>query len=132
MNELDDVLWSTLQPLLRALAKRIEATDSSVHCAVGSSSNDAFVLRGYLSARKSVDGEEISVTVDAARRVGAIALSVDVCMDDGEVLSEGPAALLRLSAMPFERKGELANWVGRFQDFLLEVEPLIKQRISAL
>jgi hypothetical protein len=132
MDQAKDVLWRGVQPLLRDFAERIAASDSAVTYSVQSTSNDAFLIRGYASLRKATADDEIAVTVDAVFRDGEIVLSADACMDDGEVLAGGPEAAVPLSAMLSSSGTPLAEWLGRFEDFLASIEAAVKERVAAL
>ncbi len=132
MNNERDILWRGLKPLLNAFANRIASFDSAVTYSIGSTSNSSFLLRGYVSLKKATDGEEIAVTVDAALGTDIIAVSSDVCIGDGEILAEGPAASLRLSATSLETEAEIASWLELFQDFLATIEAIVRTRVAAL
>ena len=132
MNEAKDLLWRCLQPLLRDFAERIAASDSTVSYSVGCTSNDAFLIRGYVSLRKAAADEEIAVAVDAAFEDGQIVLSADACMDNGEVLADGPKATMPASAMLSSSRTPLAEWLRRFEDFLASIEAAVKERVAAL
>ena len=132
MNETRDLLWRCVQPLLRDFAERIAAADSTVSYSVGRTSNDAFLIRGYASLRKAAAEDEIAVTVDAAFEGDEIVLFADVCMDDGEVLTDGPDATMPSSAMLSSSGTPLAEWLGRLEDFLASIEGAVKERVAAL
>ena len=57
---------------------------------------------------------------------GVIVLSSDVRMDDGEVLAGGLAAAVPLSATLSSSVTPLAEWLGRFDDFLASIEAVVK------
>jgi hypothetical protein len=124
MNEARDVLWLCVRDFA--------ASDLAVSYSVECTSNDAFLVRGYASLRKAADDDEIAVTVDAAFRDCEIVLSVDACMGDGEVLAEGPEATMPSSAMLSSSGTPLAEWLGRFEDFLDSIETAVKERVAAL
>ncbi len=132
MNEARDVLWRHVQPLLRGFAERIAASDSSVSYSVESTSNDAFLMRGYVSLRKAAADNEIAVTVDAAFGDDEIILSADACMDDGEVLADGPEATVPLSTASLSSGTPLADWLERFKDFLASIGAVVNERVAAL
>ncbi|MBU6437635.1 MAG: hypothetical protein KGQ77_08915 [Betaproteobacteria bacterium] len=132
MNEVKDLLWRCVQPLLRDFAERIAASDSAVSYSVGHTSSNAFLIRGYASLRKAAVDDEIAVTVDAVFEDGEIALSADACMDDGEVLADGPEATIPSAAMLSSSGTPLAEWLGRFEDFLASIEAEVNKRVAAL
>ncbi len=132
MNEAKDILWHCVQPLLRDFAERIAASDSTVSYSVGCTSNDAFLIRGYVSLRKATTDEEIAVTVDAAFKDGQIVLAADACMENGEVLADGPEATMPPSAMLSSSGTPLAKWLRRFEDFLASIEAAVKERVAVL
>lgn len=132
MNEAKDVVWRCVQPLLRDFAERVAASDSTVIYSVGSASNDAFLIRGFVSLRKATTDDEIAVTVDAAFEGDEIVLSTDACMDNGEVFADGPKVTMS-SLVIFSSSGTpLAEWLGRFEKFLTSIEVAVKERVAAL
>lgn len=132
MNEVKDLLWRCVQPLLRDFAERIAVSDSAVSYSVGCTSNDAFMIRGYVSLRKAAAEEEIAVTLDAAFEDGQIFLSADACMDNGEVLADGPEATMPLSAMLSSSGTPFGEWLRRFEYFLVSIEATVKERVAVL
>jgi hypothetical protein len=132
MDEAKDVLWCGVQPLLQDFAERIAASDPVLRYSVESYSNDAFLLRGYASLRKTAVDNEIVVSVDATFRDGEIVLSADGIMEDGEVLADGPEAAMALSAMLSSSETLLADWLGRFEDFLASIEAVVRERAAAM
>jgi hypothetical protein len=132
MNEARDALWHRVQPLLRGFAERIAASDPSVSYSVESTSNDAFLMRGYASLRKAAADNEIAVTVDAAFGDDEIVLSADACMDDGEVLADGPEATMPSLEMSSLSGTPLTDWLERFEDFLASIEVAVKERVATL
>jgi hypothetical protein len=132
MDKAREILWRSVQPMLRDFAARIAASDSAVKYSVGSTSSDAFLVRGYASMRKAAAGDEIAVTVDAVFEDDDVVLSADACMDDGEVLAVGPEASMSPSAMLSSSGKPLAEWLGRFEDFLASIEAAVKERLAAL
>lgn len=132
MDEAREILWGSLRPLLNAFAEQIAAADPAVSYYVESTSNASFLLRGYASLRKAAAGEEIAVMVDAAFGNGVIFLSSDACMDDGELLAQGPAASVQLSGLSSASEAPLAQWLGSFKDFLSTIEATVRERVAAL
>ena len=82
--------------------------------------------------RRGAAEEEIAVAVDAAFEDGQIVLSADACMDNGEVLADGPKATMPSSAMLSSSRTPLAEWLRRFEDFLASIEAAVKERVAAL
>jgi hypothetical protein len=132
MDQAKDILWGGVQPLLLDFAERIAASDSAVIYSVKSTSNDAFLIRGYASLRKTASEDEIAVVVDGLFKDGEIVLSADACLDDGEILADGPETAMPLSAMLSLSGTPLAEWLGRFEDFLASIEAVVKERVAAL
>lgn len=132
MNEAANVLWHSIQPMLRDFAARIADSDATVSYSVDSFSNEAFLIRAFASLRKKAADDEIAVTVDAAFEDGKIALSADACMDNGEVLAEGPEATMSSSAILSSSEMPLAEWLERFEGFLNSIEAAIKERVAIL
>jgi hypothetical protein len=132
MADARDVLWRSVEPLLRGFAERIARSNSAVSYSVASTSNQAFLLRGYAALRKATAEDEVAVTVDAALRDGDVVLSVDACMDNGEVLAQGPGGTLPLAAILSGGGMPFAEWLQHLGAFLASIETPVKERVEAL
>ena len=134
LDEIREFLWLNARPLLDAFAKRCAASDPMVHYRVDRHSNDASLLTGYISIFKdAVMGDELAIMFNAFS-VGdnGVALSSDVCMDNGEILAVGPKVTFQLSAMSSIGECPLVTWLRRFENFLLEIEINVINRIKML
>lgn len=132
MNEARDTLVRSVEPLLRKFAERVVAHDPAVRPFVSSHSNDAYLLLSGISFLKTNDGDSMAANVNAAYRDGEIALSCDACMDTGEMLTEGPEAIMPVSEMVSLDHTQLAEWLERFKAFLASSEAVVKERVATL
>jgi hypothetical protein len=134
MDERGEIIWLCLWPLLDAFAKQVTASDPTAHYSIERSSNNTFLLRGYVSIVKDATaGDELAITFDAfLTDDGMVTLSSDVSMDNGEILAEGPAVSIQLSAISSTSEGLLAQWLSEFKDFLSSIDSLVKNRIMTL
>ncbi|MNX95333.1 hypothetical protein D3C86_1276040 [compost metagenome] len=124
-----EALWLRLHTTLPTLAEKIVMSDSSVIRDVGRTSNGAFLLRAYLAFRRSVDGEELAITVDIRGDDKQMAIESDVCKEDGTVLVIGPLAKIQWteSVQP-----ALDDWMREFEQFLSKSEAEIAAAVSRL
>ena len=84
-----------LQPTLLDFSERVRAANPALTCDFGSTKNDAFLLRVYLSISMHRDGEEVAVTVDAMIATDVLNIVSDVCHDNGQVIAVGPSVKVR-------------------------------------
>jgi hypothetical protein len=129
MNEKSKALWHSLQPLLDAFVTKVTSSIPGTVCEISNFSSEAFLLRAYATLKKTTDGEEVAITVDAIVKDYVVTLAADACMDSGEVLAEGPVTSLLLSDLSEE---SIAQWINKFKEFLKFVEPIIITRTSRL
>ncbi|WP_143605985.1 immunity protein TriTu family protein [Variovorax sp. 54] len=124
-----EALWLRLHTTLSTLAEKIAMSDSSVIRDVGRTSNGTFLLRAYLAFRRSVDGEELAITVDIRGDDKQMAIESDICKEDGTVLMTGPPAeiLWTEGVQP-----ALDDWVREFEQFLSKSEAEIVAAVSRL
>lgn len=132
MNDYREYLWRRIEPLLEGFLQQAVASDPSLIVVTGKSSNEAFLLRGYACLRKSRDGGEIAITVDAKSISGAVELAYDVCLEGGEVLVPGAEASLSFSSLLSEGSDEFSKWLGEFQNYLVAVQGQVVSRASRL
>ena len=127
-----DALWSSVQPLLHRFAERIARSNCAASYSVASTSNEAFLLCGYAALRKANSDDEVAVTVDAVLGEGGVVLSVDACMDHGEVFAEGPGTTLLLQEISSAGGTSFAEWLQRLEGFLASIETPVKERVEAM
>jgi hypothetical protein len=106
-------------------ATRIQGHMPSVQIDVGHYSNDAFMLRSYVSIRADNDGDELAMTVDirtlpAIDAGTTISIESDICMDDGTIVAAGPSAVFGDSALNSEV--HISAWCKEFDAFLRKSE----------
>jgi hypothetical protein len=124
-NELS-ALTTDVRDRSAAFAARIQNHFPTVLFDVGNYSNDAFVLRSYVSFRADNDGDELAVTVDITAEpaieasTAAISIESDICLDDGTIIATGPRAIVRDSAQGSE--ATISAWFKEFDAFLIASE----------
>jgi hypothetical protein len=112
----DDVLAKSAE-----FAQRLRGSLPSVLVEVGHYSNDAFLLRSFVSLRGDNQGAELAMTVNITRPPSnqakqIISIESDLCLDDGTIVAAGPGATLDPSNSGFEQ--DLSVWTAEFAVFL--------------
>jgi hypothetical protein len=102
-------------------ATRIQGFLPSILCDVGHYSNDAFLLRSFVSLRTHNEGDELAMTVDiktqsATEASTTISIETDLCLDDGTIVATGPSAEFETSSRGFETA--ISSWSKNFDAFL--------------
>jgi hypothetical protein len=102
-------------------AQRLRSSLPSVLVEVAHYSNDAFLLRSFVSLRGDNQGAELALTVNITKppvdQTGqTIHIESDLCMDDGTIVIAGPGATLDPSKPGFEQ--DLSVWTAEFAVFL--------------
>ncbi len=132
MTILVEALWLRLHVLLAAFAERATMVDPTLIHSIGSSSNDAFLLRAYVAFRRHADGEEVAITVDVQTDSDQLTVVSDVSTDNGQVIAVGPSTTIPTLGNQLSTKGELDEWLDEFKGFLREVEPTVAMTTSKL
>ena len=81
---------------------------------------------------REAGGDEVAVIADALIDGDRIVVSVDACMDNGEIIDEGPTENVFLSEIVSEIEHPLDYWIGRLEMFLSTVEKVVAERVSTL
>jgi hypothetical protein len=105
--------------------ERIQGLLPSILFDVGYYSNDAFILRSYVSLRTHNEGGELAMTVDITASSPddsspTISIASDVCLDDGTIVISGPGGTFRTLAPGFE--AAISSWNSEFDEFLNAAE----------
>lgn len=127
-----EAMWFRLHVLLAAFAERVTTVDPTLIHSIGSSSNDAFLLRAYVAFRRYSDGEEVAITVDVQTDADQLIIVSDVSTDNGQVIMVGPSTIIPSLGNQPGITGELDEWLDEFEDFLREVEPTVAMTTSKL
>ena len=127
MNALSEILFSRLRPILASFADRVLLANPTLIHDLGSTQNDAFLLRAYLSFRAHDDGDEISVTIDIRFDAGVLRVESDACRDNGEIVAAGPTAMIPWKEDQSIPNADLSNWLDQLDQFLREIEAKIVQ-----
>jgi len=97
-------IWESAWESICAAYTRLSALLSSVYPAMkwscGHSDNKAFPFRAYATFnRGSERSEDVVVSVDVHRPSdGQLRYSIDIGLDDGQVLADGPAGMISIAA----------------------------------
>lgn len=132
MNAFAENFPSQLQPTLLDFARRVRAANPALTCDLGSSKNDAFLLRVYLSISMSRDGEEVAVMVDLMVTADALRIVSDVCQDNGQIIAVGPSAAIPWDGNQTTQNDALTIWLCEFDKFLCDSEVEVVKIASAL
>jgi hypothetical protein len=127
-----NMIWQRLEPQLVDFAQRIAASNPALTYSVGRSENAAFPLRAYATLSRSADAQEseVAVTVDAKAEDGRMTVSSDVCLDNGEVIAEGPMVAIGLSESAEDGEGALRTWIAEFEKFLTSAESSVAALVA--
>jgi hypothetical protein len=106
-------------------AKRLQGCMPTILCDVGHYSNEAFLLRSFVSLRSNDQSDELAMSVDITAceqsdSSTTISVESDLCLEDGTVVATGPSGKFDASSPEVER--EIASWNKAFEDFLTESE----------
>jgi hypothetical protein len=119
----DELSKLTTDVLARSteFAMRIQSRLPAVLFDVGHYSNDASLLRSYVSRRAENDGDEVAMTVEVTARptidqMISVSIESDICMDDGTIIATGPSATIVGSAPADE--AVTSTWSKEFDAFL--------------
>ena len=123
---------SQLRPTLLDFAGRVRAANPALACDLGSSKNDVFLLRVYLSISMRGDGEEVAVTVDLMVTADALNIVSDVCQDNGQIIAVGPSAAIPWDGNLPTQNDALTIWLREFDKFLCDSEAEVVKIASAL
>ena len=121
MNFPNANLWRKLQPILDRFAQKANEREPGLIVRVGSSCNDAFLLRAYVAFQRNDGCEEIAVTVDVQNLDGVLVIESDLCSDTGHIFKHGPV-LRELSSDPQQVEELFDRWCVEFQRFLSDNE----------
>jgi hypothetical protein len=132
-------LTSTVLIKSGAFAKRLQGRLPTILCEVGHFSNEAFLLRSFVSLRSDDQSDELAMSVDITThpkgdRSTTIRIDSDLCLDDGTILATGPSG--EFDAASPELETQTALWSEAFDVFLNEsedeaIEILRKMRSAA-
>jgi hypothetical protein len=123
MEKYLEVLAADVAAKSAEFATRIQLSMPSIICDVGQYSNEAFLLRSFVSLRADNNGDELAVTVDikSPTKSGTISIESDVCRDDGTIIASGPA--IQFPAVGPGSAKTASSWSESFDAFLDDSEP---------
>jgi hypothetical protein len=130
MNSTVDGLIPFLSSILTRFANRVVAVKPTLHYDLGTTKNDAFVLRAYLSLRQHDDGDEVAVTVDMTADSELVTVVCDVCTDAGDIIALGPVAKIPWANQQFASEDIVTVWLDDFDRFLHKVEADVLEATS--
>ncbi len=132
MNDLAENLLHKIQPIVETFASSLRRSNPALICDFGGTSNDAFLLRVYLSLRANDDGEEIAITVDVRADDRMLTVVSDICGGDGQIIRVGPearAAWVDGQPVPDD---VLRTWLSEFDQFLGNAGGAVAHAVSGL
>ena len=132
MNTSISKISPQLENLLNKFAKELVKDDHSFKYVVGNSTNDAFLLRLYLSFQKKSCEEEVVVSIDIQNQNDLIVINSDACADDGSFIVENIAVSIPANAEPIIFDAFLREWSITFEDFLINSSSKIKRAVEAM
>lgn len=132
MVNVAEVLWLRLQLILVAFSEKLCAVDPALIRNVGRTSNDVFLLRGYLTFSRHAQGDEVAITVDVLGEDQQIKIESDACTDDGSVIAAGPSVAVSLMESRSNAELAIGDWLHKFERFLAENESAVATAIAHL
>ncbi|MDF3822737.1 hypothetical protein P3G55_22760 [Leptospira sp. 96542] len=129
MTDLINSLWIRLNEILKDFSKALVINDSSVTKNIGHTSNNIFILRGYLEIRHHKDGDEFSIGIDIKRQDKNWFIESDICFDNGEIIAIGPSAVILLSDQS-RAQSDIDTWAYEFEKFLIDKKNKIESLIN--
>ena len=122
-----DDLWLRIQKILEPLIASVSSFDNQVSYRTGTSENDAFPMKAFLSFMKSKQGDEIAVTVTIKTRQHRWIIESDICRDDGVVFAQGPTKVFKSN----DDSTQL-QWLNDFERFIKSNEGLVKTQVQKI
>jgi hypothetical protein len=126
-----EVLRLGLEKLLRQFAEQISASEPGVMWSVGSSENEEFLLRTYLSFLKDKNGDEIAVTVDVRNNQVGLLIDVDICNHDNSIIAS-TSNTMDIAAAEYDMALMWGHWLQSFEKFLYENLSSVRDALSAM
>lgn len=127
-----EVLWPRLQLMLVAFAEKLCTVDPTLIRNVGHTTNDVFLLRGYLTFSRHAQGDEVAITVDIRGGGQQMMIESDACTGDGRVIAAGPTAEVFLMESRSNVEKVIGDWLHEFERFLGENEQAVATAIAHL
>jgi hypothetical protein len=132
MNFLVEYLWLRLHAMLLELAEKLVRGDPSLLQEIGRTSNEAFLLRGFVSFKRSAEGDEISIAIDVQSTDQQIVIVSDACASDGRIVFDGPSAKIGFSDSVETSERAIDDWLYEFEQSLMRNEPKLVEEVSRL
>lgn len=135
MDEIDTLVeefWKKLEKILHLLAVQLlyNYTDFKYH--VGKSSNNAFLLRVYLSILKSNEGDELSISIDVKKSKDGLLIESDVVGEEGVIIADGPSLELYGDLSSPSVIIKIEEWFELFERMLADKSKDIDEAIKNL
>lgn len=127
-----DALWDRLHPILLKFNKELVKTDPVLIQSVNRRSNNAFLMIGQAAFRKNNDGDELVIEIAIQSADNKMWITSDVCMDSGEIIADGPTAIIDLSGDEGSIDRAVDDWLQEFEEFFAQSKPTIVTRILNL
>lgn len=127
-----EYLWGEIDPLLYRFASGLAPSESNVKFTIERRMNEAFLLRGYVSFRRTDVDNEVAILVDVLLKGDQIHLSADACMEDGEIIADGPTEYVVPSIISEFDETLFSEWLKRFGEFLVHIEVVVRERIDLM
>lgn len=117
------VLTDTVQAKSAAFFTRMRRYYPSLICDVGHYSNEAFLLRSFVSLRCDNQADELALAIDVtvlstSDTDAVLSVECDVCLDNGTIVATGPSRELVTSSPTFEQ--DVLSWGKEFDAFISE------------
>ncbi len=98
---------------------------------VGSSENEEFLLRAYLSFLKDKNGDEVAITVDVRNNQVGLLVDVDICNYNNSIIAS-TSSTIGIAATEKDAALVCGHWLQSFEKFLYENLSNIRDALSGM
>jgi hypothetical protein len=126
-----NTLWKLLSEEFEEFLVDFLSSSAPVKARIGSSSNEHFPLRGYLSFMGISSGDEVAITVDVTVNDGFLRIETDVVSDDGGVLLVGPRLEQKILGK-LEANNGFKQYALDVRNFLAKERSIILSKVIGL
>ena len=110
--------WESLQKIFGTLEKINSINGDSISPSIGRTANDFFLLRAFIAYAS--ENDELSISVDIQSCNDGVIITSDICLENGEIIAEGPT--MNLGKLSNEKviTINLKKWESLFKKFIFD------------
>lgn len=124
--------WEKLEHDLQLLAGQLLVRHTGFKFHIGSSRNNSFLLRAYLSILRSKEGDELSITIDIKNQRCGLLIESDVVGGEGVIVADGPSLKLHGDLSASSVQGQIDEWFVSFNRLFVDKSADIETAIKNL